>query len=388
MAHIELTDLSKVYDDDVVAVDGINLAIEEGEFVTLVGPSGCGKTTTLRMIAGFETPTEGHVSMGGADITDLPPFHRDVGMVFQSFALFPHLTVEENVAYGMRVSDADYSEDEIDERVDEMLSLIELPEIGPRKPDQLSGGQQQRVALARALALNPGALLLDEPLASLDERLRKQMQAELSRIQKELGVTTVFVTHNQEEAMTMSDRIVVMNDGQFEQIGSPDAVYNNPDSVFVADFIGKANIFRGPVTARENGIVTVDTADTVVRARDEGDSWSEGARAGVVVRPEDITLSNPDHDSNPADGGATTENSMNGEITLIQMLGGTVEYRVRTGDAHELLVTAQSARHREQEFGRGEHVRLSFPTDTPRLLHRESIVSGAEPTAHRRGESE
>lgn len=382
MAHIELTNLSKVYNDDVVAVDGINLAIEEGEFVTLVGPSGCGKTTTLRMIAGFDTPSEGQVYMDDTDITDLPPFHRDVGMVFQSFALFPHMTVKENVAYGMRVSNEDYSKAEIDDRVGEMLNLIELPEIGNRTPDQLSGGQQQRVALSRALALNPAALLLDEPLASLDERLRKQMQAELSRIQKELGVTTVFVTHNQEEAMSMSDRIVVMNDGQFEQLGSPDGVYNDPESVFVADFIGKANIFRGSVTTRENEIVTVDAANTIVRVRDKEGNWSDGSQVGVVVRPEDITLSRLEQQSNPTEDRRTNGNTMSGEIDLAQMLGGTVEYRVHTDDAHELVVTAQADRHREQGFGRGERVSLTFPTDAPRVLDRESVVADAAPTTN------
>ncbi|WP_458204566.1 ABC transporter ATP-binding protein [Haladaptatus sp. NG-SE-30] len=372
MSRIELNGLTKVYGSDVVAVDDVDLTIADGEFVTLVGPSGCGKTTTLRCIAGFETPSKGQVMMGDREITDEPPYRRDVGMVFQSFALFPHMTVKDNIAYGMRVADQEYSTQEIDDRVDEMLEMIELPGIQDRKPDQLSGGQQQRVALARALALNPEALLLDEPLASLDEKLRKQMQAELSRIQKELGVTTVFVTHNQEEAMTMSDRIVVMNEGGFEQIGSPDMVYHEPSSLFVADFIGKANIFYGRVADDRDETTTVDTGETIIQAT-ANDRLEVGTNVGVVVRPEGVSLSRLEADETVGDGG-NRMNVATGEVNLVQMLGGTVEYRVYTEGGSELIVTTQAGEHRTDPFERGDRVRIEFAADQTKVLSTESIV--------------
>ncbi len=365
MTRIQLQDVSKVYGGDVVAVDGVNLTVEDGEFVTLVGPSGCGKTTTLRMIAGFETPTTGRVRMGGQDITDLPPYRRDVGMVFQSFALFPHMTVKENIAYGLRVDDESHTEAEIDARVQEMLELIELPEIEDRMPDQISGGQQQRVALARALALNPEALLLDEPLANLDERLREQMQAELSRIQKELGVTTVFVTHNQEEAMTMSDRIVVMNQGGFEQVGDPDQVYDDPASLFVADFIGKANVFRGRARTRDGGLV-VETGTMTLRAAG-AEGIREGDAVGAVVRPQDATIET---------GGVEADNVLSGEVTLSQRVGELVEYRLDT-DIGEFIIVEQAGRGGTR-FGRGDRVQAGFPAEACRLLTRESVI-GDEP---------
>lgn len=372
MSRIQLADLTKVYGDDVVAVDNIDLAIEDGEFVTLVGPSGCGKTTTLRCIAGFETPTQGQVVIGDQDITAKPPYRRDVGMVFQSFALFPHMTVKENIAYGMRVADQEYSEQEVTDRVDEMLGMIELSGIHDRKPDQLSGGQQQRVALARALALNPEVLLLDEPLASLDEKLRKQMQAELSRIQKELGVTTVFVTHNQEEAMTMSDRIVVMNNGGFEQIGTPNDVYHDPASLFVADFIGKANIFTGHIIKAGNETVTVETSESTLHAT-TNEQLEPGTEVGVVVRPEGVSLSQLETNEAIGDGWRNM-NVTSGEVNLVQMLGGTVEYRVYTEHDTELIVTTQASEQQTTPLERGDRVQIEFSANQTRVLSTESIV--------------
>jgi ABC-type Fe3+/spermidine/putrescine transport system ATPase subunit len=282
------------------------------------------------------------------------------------------MTVKDNIAYGMRVADQEYSEQEVNDRVDEMLEMIELPGIKERKPDQLSGGQQQRVALARALALNPEALLLDEPLASLDEKLRKQMQAELSRIQKELGVTTVFVTHNQEEAMTMSDRIVVMNEGGFEQIGSPDTVYHNPSSLFVADFIGKANILHGQITEGSGETVTVETGETTLEAT-ASERLEPGTEVGVVVRPEGVSLTPADANETLGDGG-NRMNVTTGEVNLVQMLGGTVEYRVYTEGGNELIVTTQAGEHRTDPFERGDRVQIGFTVNQTKVLSTKSIV--------------
>ena len=230
---------------DVTAVDDLSLAIERGEFFALLGPSGCGKTTTLRMIGGFEETTEGTISLGGADVTDLPPFKRNVNTVFQNYALFPHLNVYENIAFGLRRRKV--AEGEVRRQVAWMLELVDLPGYERRKPSQLSGGQQQRVALARALVNNPQVLLLDEPLGALDLKLRKQMQVELKRIQSEIGITFIFVTHDQEEAMTMSDRIAVMRHGRIEQLGAPEELYERPATEFVAGFLGVSNLLDAEV---------------------------------------------------------------------------------------------------------------------------------------------
>jgi ABC-type Fe3+/spermidine/putrescine transport system ATPase subunit len=352
-AHLRLYGLTKVYDGSVRAVDDVELAVEEGEFVTLVGPSGCGKSTTLRMLAGFVEPTDGTIEMDFTDITKAPPDKRDVGMVFQSIALFPHKSVKENIAYGMRVADESFSETAVDERVAEMLELIEMPGYEDRMPEQLSGGQAQRVGLARALALEPEVLLLDEPLSALDEKLREHMQTELTRIQRELGVTTVFVTHNQEEAMTMSDRIVVMNDGEFEQIGTPEEVYSEPESVFVGDFMGKSNLFAGQVTARNDGLATVETSYGEVTTAADG--FTTGTDAQLLVRPEDLSIAHR-QESEPA-----ATNSLTGEVGLVQLIGSIVEYEVDT-EYGPLTVEVQSSG--TIDFERGDPVTVSFdPVD-------------------------
>src|SRR3954463_3820206 len=236
---------------DTLAVDRLTLEIERGAFYALLGPSGCGKTTTLRMIGGFEDPTEGTVYLGGSDVTDLPPNRRDVNTVFQSYALFPHLDVEKNVGFGLERRKV--GRDEVRKRVSEALDLTQLHGLGKRKPSQLSGGQQQRVALARALVNRPRALLLDEPLGALDLRLRKQLQIELKRIQQEVGITFVHVTHDQEEAMTMADEIAVMNEGRIEQAGSATDLYETPATEFVASFLGDCNLIDGTLSARSGG---------------------------------------------------------------------------------------------------------------------------------------
>ena len=247
MALIEIRDLAKSF-GQVRAVDGVTLNIESGEFITLLGPSGSGKTTVLRLIAGFEDADKGNISLNGEDITHLPPFDRDVNTVFQDYALFPHMTIQENVEYGLRNRKVPKAERE--KQALEAIASVKLEHVSQRLPHQLSGGQRQRIALARSLVLRPRVLLLDEPLGALDRQLREEMQSELKRIQREAGITFVFVTHDQEEAMRMSDRIVVFNQGKIEQIGTPEEIYNRPATKFVAGFLGAANIIDGPSAAK------------------------------------------------------------------------------------------------------------------------------------------
>jgi spermidine/putrescine ABC transporter ATP-binding subunit len=359
MSNITLSGVSKRYGAGVLAVNDIDLSIESGEFVTLVGPSGCGKTTTLRTIAGFEQPTEGSISIGGNKVTDAPPYERNTGMVFQDFALFPHMTVYENVAYGME-ADGGYTAEAIDARINEMLELVELPDTDDRYPTQLSGGQQQRIALARALAPKPDALLLDEPLASLDKKLREQMQVELRRIQQEIGITTVFVTHNQEEALTMSDRLAVMNEGQFDQVGPPSEVYDDPNSRFVADFIGTANIFQGEVTGITNQTATI-ACDGVKLKSKPNKNIEIGANVSVVIRPERFRFIDQTRDHN----NEKTKNVFDGEITFTRHLGSSIEFRLKTIEGHELVVIHRSGLH---DHAPGEQVTIAVDPDNCRIV--------------------
>src|SRR5258707_12039868 len=287
-AAIKLEDVTKIFDGKVVAVDGVTLYIAAGEFFALLGPSGCGKTTSLRMIAGFEMPDSGRVHVGGQDITDLPVHRRDMGMVFQNYALFPHRTVAENVAFGLRMRGIE--KDTIARKVKRALAMVELSGMEDRRPGQLSGGQQQRVALARAIVIEPRVLLCDEPLGALDKKLRQQMQFELKQLQRKLGLTMVFVTHDQEEALAMSDRIAVMNAGKVEQIGTPSDVYDRPSTRFVADFIGDTNLFRGEVI-RDDGkyVLQVDRALSIDLAEDPGTTGP----LSIALRPEKIVLAAP-----------------------------------------------------------------------------------------------
>jgi spermidine/putrescine transport system ATP-binding protein len=286
---IEIDHVTKRF-DDYTAVADADFSIGAGEFFSLLGPSGCGKTTTLRMIAGFETPTDGAIRLEGVDVSRVPPHKRNVNTVFQHYALFPHMTVWDNVAYGPRSQKKDKSA--IKKSVDEMLDVVRLSDYALRKPSQLSGGQQQRVALARALVNYPSALLLDEPLGALDLKLRHVMQFELKRIQRELGITFVYVTHDQEEALTMSDRIAVMNAGNVEQIGTPTEIYDRPASVFVAGFIGQANLWHGLQTGRANrDYVEIDVLGTTLRARPGEITIEPGGRATLMVRPERVRVS-------------------------------------------------------------------------------------------------
>ncbi|ADE39967.1 ABC transporter ATP-binding protein [Candidatus Puniceispirillum marinum] len=287
MSGVKLTNIVKSY-GALKAVDNVSLDIKEGEFLTFLGPSGCGKTTTLRLISGFVQPTSGAIYFGDKDVTGVAPQHRQIGMVFQDYALFPHLTVFENIAFGL--VERKYEKPAIKKRVDELLALIELEQVGHRYPSEISGGQAQRVAVARAVAHPPSVLLMDEPLGALDLKLRETMQTELRRIQQELGITAVYVTHDQSEAMNMSDRVVVMNSGVIEQIGAPKEIYNKPSSVFVANFIGQVNIINGLVTTQKSNLTTLDCNGLSLTGLFDG-KLSKGEAVHMAVRPEDILIS-------------------------------------------------------------------------------------------------
>jgi spermidine/putrescine transport system ATP-binding protein len=322
---------------DVVAVDDLSLDVQRGEFFSLLGPSGCGKTTTLRIIGGFEEATAGTIFLGDADVTGLPPFKRDVNTVFQSYALFPHLSVYENVAFGLRRKRVNAAT--ISQRVAEMLELVELPGYQRRKPSQLSGGQQQRVALARALINQPRVLLLDEPLGALDLKLRKQMQIELKRIQTEVGITFIYVTHDQEEAMTMSDRIAVMRHGQIEQLGAPEKLYERPRTAFVAGFLGVSNMLDGQVVERGGTMTGVRLRNgTVLRAPSELVNGSTSVRVGV--RPEKLrVLAVEEHGADEEDDGL---NRLRGTVLDASYIGVSTQYLVETSDGHKLTVYSQN----------------------------------------------
>ena len=326
---------------DFTAVSQMDLDIPRGEFFTMLGPSGCGKTTTLRMIAGFEDPSEGTVLLDGDDVTGMPPFRRPTNTVFQSYALFPHMSVEKNVGFGLERRSI--SREEVRARVAEELERVGLSAEAKRKPRQLSGGQQQRVALARALVNRPAVLLLDEPLGALDLKLRKQLQVELKRIQQDVGITFVYVTHDQEEALTMSDRIAVMNRGVVEQMDSPEEIYERPRTTFVAGFIGVSNLMPGEVVSSGSGVseIRLDAGPTV---RTGAGSASAGERAHAVVRPEKLEL----HGVNGGDGDGRA--SVEGQVESSLYMGTATQVIVRLGDDTRMTVlvpnTDEEARRR------------------------------------------
>ena len=335
---IELVSVEKEFTaggHDVRAVENVDLRIAEGEFFSLLGPSGCGKTTTLRMIAGFEEPTNGQILLHGRDMVGVPPFRRDVNMVFQQYALFPHMDVFENVAFGLRRKKVDKGE--IRRRVAEALALVELEGREKRKPRQLSGGQQQRVALARALVNRPRALLLDEPLGALDLKLRQAMQLELKRIQREVGITFVYVTHDQEEALTMSDRLVVMNAGRIEQLGSPRELYEHPATRFVANFIGTSNILTGRLERRgDTWALSGLGPDQRVLVAEAGQA-REGQDVELAVRPEKIVL-RAEHDPPPPD-----RTALRATVHEVVYLGTSTQYRTVTDGGDVVAVYRQNA---------------------------------------------
>jgi putative spermidine/putrescine transport system ATP-binding protein len=324
MAFLEIDDVHKSFKQQAV-VQKFDLAVARGEFVSFLGPSGCGKTTTLRMVAGFETPSSGAIRVDGRDVTGLRPNQRNVGMVFQSYALFPNMTVAENVAFGLKVANRPAAE--IGGRVEEMLDLIKLPTLGGRYPYQLSGGQQQRVALARALAVKPQVLLLDEPLSALDAKIRVSLREEIRALQRKLGITTIYVTHDQEEALSMSDRIAVMNGGRVEQVGTPFEIYNRPRTRFVATFVGTLSVLRGKVVDPTAGRILV-AGQEIVAARSIPRAKA-GETCSVALRPEAATL---DGAAAGRDAGGP-RNRLQGIIEEVSFLGSVVRIRVRLQDA-------------------------------------------------------
>ncbi|MEA2451482.1 MAG: spermidine/putrescine transport system ATP-binding protein [Actinomycetota bacterium] len=331
MADVRLESVTKRF-NDTVAVDDLSVLIEEGEFFSLLGPSGCGKTTTLRMIGGFEEPSAGRVFLGGNDITNTPPYKRDVNTVFQSYALFPHLDVYENVAFGLRRKKLDASA--VSTKVAESLRLVDLEGYDKRKPNQLSGGQQQRVALARALVNEPGVLLLDEPLGALDLKLRKHMQLELKAIQGRVGITFIYVTHDQEEALTMSDRIAVMRAGVIEQLGTPQDIYENPATEFVAGFLGASNLLDATVGHSSGDTTTVVVEGTELKVPTA--RVGEGKAVKIGVRPEKITI---------ATGPAHVDpdwNALPGRVSLATFVGVSHQFEIVVAGGNKVVVYAQN----------------------------------------------
>jgi iron(III) transport system ATP-binding protein len=358
--YLRLINVTKVFpgrggEGEVTAVDNVSLDIEKGELVTLLGPSGCGKTTNLRMIAGFEFPSDGEIHLDGNNVSDLPPHKRGMSMVFQSYAIFPHLSVYENVAYGLKAQRL--PKNEIEERVPKTLDLVELSGFEKRAPHQLSGGQQQRVALARALIMEPKVLLMDEPLSNLDAKLREQMRGEIRRIQKVLGITSVYVTHDQVEAMTISDRVVVMNKGRIDQVGTPTEIYRHPQSQFVADFIGRANFVTGIVQAQRDGQLDVDFLGHSMTVPAAEVHYDIGAEVTVVVRPEMMEL-------NPS------EAHVAGVVRTASYLGNVTEYEVEVQG--QILALVESDPRHITIHQPGEAVQVGFLEDCLYVLPAQS----------------
>jgi putative spermidine/putrescine transport system ATP-binding protein len=372
MSYLVLSDVQKLF-GEFVAVESFNLSAEKGEFVSFLGPSGCGKTTTLRMIAGFERPTSGSISIDGRDITNVPPNRRNVGMVFQSYALFPNMSVADNIGFGLKVRKRPAAD--IKRRVGELLELINLPDKGGRYPYQLSGGQQQRVALARALAFEPQVLLLDEPLSALDAKIRVALRHEIRQIQRQLGITTVYVTHDQEEALSLSDRVVVMSEGRMEQVGTPFEIYNFPTTAFVASFVGTLNILSGTIVDVGRGEIAISGQTINITRKFEGRA---GQEVRVALRPEMASLAD-----RPV--GCTR---LTGEVVDVSFLGSIVRIRVQIGlgpalasgdgtDGQVLML---------DEFNEpgltvpqlGDRVAVSFPMDGPLVLDAAAPVESVE----------
>jgi spermidine/putrescine transport system ATP-binding protein len=355
---------------ETLAVDDLSLEIPRGSFFAMLGPSGCGKTTTLRMVGGFEDPTAGRVFLGGIDVTDHPPFRRDVNTVFQSYALFPHLSVERNVAFGLERKKV--GKEEVRQRVGDILDLVQLTGLGKRRPQQLSGGQQQRVALARALVNHPRALLLDEPLGALDLRLRRQLQIELKRIQADIGITFVHVTHDQEEALTMADTIAVMNEGRIEQMGSGEELYERPRTEFVANFLGISNLVDGTVGSRDGTMATFD-AEEGERVFVPSDRFGNvnGGPVRIGIRPEKIEIASSDSTS---EASSASRNVIHGRVTVASYLGTSIQYVVETKTGRELTVIAPNRDGGADSIGPGRDVSLAWDPDHTFVVQRQESL--------------
>ncbi|WP_055665668.1 ABC transporter ATP-binding protein [Desnuesiella massiliensis] len=342
---VNIKNLVKIYtgttNGEFKAVDNISVDIKAGEFVTLLGPSGCGKTTTLRMVAGFEIPSSGEIYLGGDMINNLPPDKRDTAMVFQSYALFPHYNIYDNIAYGLKLKKMDKSV--IKEKVNNIIDLVGLRGMENRYPNQLSGGQQQRVALARALVMEPGVLLFDEPLSNLDAKLRVYMRTEIRKIQKKVGITAIYVTHDQSEAMSLSDRIIIMNKGIIEQVGTPKEVYYTPQSEFVADFIGTANFLEATIKEVKGGKAILDLGGTIIDIKYNGDKGA-GDRCKLVLRPEAIQIAK--------------EGMLSSKVSLSTFMGSYQDYVVEVM-GQEIKIQDNNPQGRET-FKEGEEVKISF----------------------------
>ena len=361
MSYLELTDIQKRF-GEVAAVADFNLKAERGEFVSFLGPSGCGKTTTLRMIAGFEQPTGGTIVLDGVDITNRPPNKRNVGMVFQSYALFPNMTVADNIGFGLNVRKRPSAE--VKKRVGELLELINLPDKGGRFPYQLSGGQQQRIALARALAFEPSVLLLDEPLSALDAKIRVALRLEIRQIQRRLGITTVYVTHDQEEALSLSDRVVVMSEGRMEQVGTPFEIYNFPTTPFVASFVGTLNILPASVVDAGRGELTVVGQQVRIAKRFDG---SAGKAVSIALRPEMVSLGT----------GGEGMNNVSGRVTDVSFLGSIV--RIRVALAEGAVVSLDEFNEPTLQLPSvDDTITINFPADGPLVLDAAAPIDHVE----------
>ncbi|MGQ0669443.1 MAG: ABC transporter ATP-binding protein [Actinomycetota bacterium] len=365
--RVQLVDLVKRF-GDVNAVAGINLDMPSGEFFSLLGPSGCGKTTTLRMIAGFERPDEGQILLDGVDMAQTPPHKRNVNTVFQNYALFPHLNVEDNVAFGLRYKGV--SKEDVKKRVTDALGLVRLERMEKRRPSQLSGGQQQRVALARALILNPAVLLLDEPLGALDAKLRKALQIELKALQREVGITFVYVTPDQEEALTMSDRIAVMSNGRVEQVGSPTEIYEEPATTYVADFLGVSNLMQGTASGLPgDGRCRVHLGEFELSAG-KGDVDATGD-VRLMIRPERVKLEPQ---------GTSGENRVPGMVERVVYVGSTMQVIVHLAHGETLQAWVQNLGE-ALPFQQGVPVAVHLPVEALRVLVESDVLAGAAPSS-------
>ncbi len=360
---IELEHVTKRF-GDFVAVKDMHLTIRKGEFFSLLGPSGCGKTTTLRMVAGFEQPTEGEIYLSNTPVAGVPPYKRNVNTVFQNYALFPHLSVWENVAFGLKRKRVE--KNETTQRVGEALEMVEMTAMKERKPSQLSGGQQQRVALARALVNRPTVLLLDEPLGALDAKLRKAMQLELKKLQSDVGITFIYVTHDQEEALTMSDRLAVMSQGLVEQVGRPADIYENPESAFVANFIGVSNIYLSDVVSRTGDVAECKTDKGLgVKVLVRGQDVKAGDKVGIVIRPEKLSILPVAQAADLAD----RQNVFDATVKAVVYIGSVTQFIVEIEGKHLAQVLYQNLFHTErEEWQQEQKVKVAFWDDSCSLI--------------------